>query len=68
MYPNLRAELARRNMTIQELADKAGINRSTMYQKMSGEFDFFYKECLKIKNALQTEIPIEVLFSTVAVA
>lgn len=62
MYPNLRAELARKNMTYQELAKILGIAESTMSLKVNGKYDFTLDECQTIKKAINVDVPLEELF------
>lgn len=62
MYPNLRAEMARKKITASELAEKLGITISTMSIKLNGKSDFTLKEALKIRAILEADMPIEVLF------
>jgi transcriptional regulator with XRE-family HTH domain len=62
MYPNLRAEMARKKVTGQELAKRIGITNGTFSQKFNGKFDFTLDEAQKIKKALGTDISIEELF------
>lgn len=64
MYPNLRAEMARRNITGYELAEKIGITNGTFSLKFNGKSEFTLDEALKIKNVLESDLSIEVLFST----
>ena len=53
MNPNeLKAEIARHNMTIPTLAKRIGICKKAMYQKISGKTQFRQKEISAIKNAL----------------
>lgn len=53
MNPNeLKAEIARHNMTIPTLAKRIGIGKKAMYQKISGKTQFRQKEISAIKNAL----------------
>lgn len=53
MNPNeLKAEIARNNMTIPVLAQKLGLSKKAMYQKISGETQFKQKEISAIKNIL----------------
>ena len=49
MFPNLSAELARRQMTIKSLSQETGINYETLKLKMRGETEFRRIEMQKIK-------------------
>jgi predicted transcriptional regulator len=53
----LEEELARRNMTIKELADKAGIPAATLYKLTSGEGDVRLSTVKKIVQVLEPKIP-----------
>ena len=52
MYSNLRAELARRNMSIFDLSKETGISKAKMYSRVKGETDFTLNEALKIADTL----------------
>lgn len=64
MYPNLRAEMARKNKTLNDLKHLVGKgNRAaTLSQKINGQFPFKLDECEAIKRELGTDLPLEVLF------
>lgn len=62
MYPNIKAELARKDMSIVELSTATGINLSTLYGKLKGDYKFTVDEAMNIKTAIGVDIPIEVLF------
>jgi DNA-binding phage protein len=64
MYPNLKAELARKRMTMQDLAEKTGIRLQTLYTKASGKTDFSFHEAIKVKEALGVDMTLEELFAT----
>ena len=64
MYPNLEAELKRRNIKRTTLADYLGISISTMSEKMQGNSDFSLGVAKKIKDFLGVDIPLEILFMT----
>lgn len=64
MYPNLKAELVRRRMTMQDLAEKTGIRLQTLYTKTSGRTDFSFSEAVKVKKALGVDMSLEELFAT----
>lgn len=64
MYSNLRAEMARRNITGQEMAEKIGITNGTFSLKFNGKSEFTLDEALKIKNVLETDLSVEELFAT----
>ena len=62
MYPNLRAEMARKNVTLSWLADQIGMNVSTLSEKMNGKAKFTLDEAKKIKKALDVDLSIDELF------
>jgi len=53
----LEEELARRNMTIKELADQAGIPAATLYKLTSGDGDVRLSTVKKIVQVLEPKIP-----------
>ena len=67
MFPNLRAEMARKGMTLTELAEKTGMSLQKMSGRMNGKQEFTYSEAYLIKQALDVDIPLEVLFEKRAV-
>lgn len=54
----LEEELARRNMTIKELADRAGIPAATLYKLTSGEGDVRLSTVKKIVQVLEPRLPV----------
>lgn len=62
MFPNLRAEMARKGVNVSDLAEQSGIATTTMYDKLSGRTKVTLDEASAIKTALGVDIPIEVLF------
>lgn len=62
MYPNLKAEMARRKVTQSELAKQLNITIGTMSLKLNGKSNFDFDECTKIKSFLGTEKSLEYLF------
>ena len=67
MFPNLRAEMARRNLTIEKMAESCGVSTQTMSLVLSGKRRLTYSMALSIKNALDVDIPLEILFDEKAV-
>lgn len=63
MYNNVKAELARKNMTIVDLSKKTGIRYQTLSDKIRGASILTVEEALKIKEALGVDMPLEELFS-----
>jgi predicted transcriptional regulator len=54
----LEEELARRNMTIKELADRAGIPAATLYKLTSGVGDVRLSTVKKIVQVLEPRLPV----------
>lgn len=48
----LKSEVARNEMTLEELARFLGINKSTLNRKMYGKSDFYRNEIVQIANIL----------------
>lgn len=63
MYYNLEAELKRKNIKRQDLANHLGIALTTVSEKMQGKSDFSLSVAFKIKKFLNVNIPIEELFA-----
>lgn len=63
MYENLRAEIARKNKTLQDLALETGIRYQTLSEKLRGNSPILLKEAIAIKNALAVDMPVEELFN-----
>lgn len=47
-----RAEMVRQGMTVNDVSEKIGIDRASMYRKMNGTSDFMRNEIEKIINVL----------------
>lgn len=62
MFPNVRAEMGRKNLTILALSNKTGIRYQTLTEKLKGKSDITIAEARKIKDALDTDLPLEELF------
>ena len=63
MYPNLRAEMARRKITMSKLAEILGIRLATVSSKIAGNHQFTLDEAIEVKKALNTDISLEELFT-----
>ena len=66
MYVNVKAELARRNLSIVDLSEKTGIRYQTLVDKINGKFPLTLEEAKKIKDALDVSLSLEELFERVA--
>ena len=62
MYPNLRAEMARKGVTGTEIANVIGRTKSTLSQKLGKEDGFTLLEAEKIKAFLNVDMTIDELF------
>lgn len=62
MFPNLRAELVRQGIKMADFADRIGMSSQCFSKRMNGKQSFTYAECLKVKEALGVDIPLEILF------
>ena len=66
LYPNLDAELVKRQLTYGELANHVGIARETLGGKLRGKWNLDEKTARAIYEFLQVAMPIEELFTRVA--
>ena len=64
MYPNLYAELARRGKTKRDLAAMISMPYSTLLDKLNGRTQFTLAETVKIKEAIKSDLAIDILFFT----
>ena len=62
MYPNVKAEIARKGLTLDAIAKAIGISLTTLSQKLNGKYPITLNEAKKIKVVLGVNIPLEVLF------
>ena len=62
MYSNVKAELARQDMTLVDLSNKTGIRYQTLVDKVNGKYPLTFDEAKKIKAALSVELSLEELF------
>lgn len=70
MYPNLKAEFARKGLTLEKIVDelnKRGIKMTvpTLSLKMNKKnktFSFTFNEAKALKEIVGTNLPLEVLF------
>lgn len=53
LYPNLMAEMARLGLTITSLADKLGMSRTNLYNKLYGVTNFTLKDITAIQEVLK---------------
>jgi lambda repressor-like predicted transcriptional regulator len=62
MYGNVKAELARKSLSVVDLSNKTGIRYQTLVDKINGKYPVTLEEAKTIKSALEVEIPLEELF------
>lgn len=62
MYPNLKAELARVNMSMKDLAKAIDMPYSTLVDKVAGRSEFTFQEAVDIRKAIGVDIPLDELF------
>ncbi len=67
MFPNLRAEMARKNITIKEIAEFLGKTDSWLDNRISGKASLPIIDGVRLRNKFFPEIDIEVLFSNSAI-
>lgn len=63
MYSNLKAEMARKNLTIVDLSEKTGIRYNTLAAKLKGKYPLTLPEAIAIKKTLEVDLSIEELFA-----
>lgn len=63
-YPNLEAELKRKNIRRVDLAKAMNLAISTMSDKLTGKSDISLSLAKKIKEFLKIDTPLEILFAT----
>lgn len=59
----LRAAMARKEYSMNDLADILGVSRSTIYRRMSGESEFTVTEVIKMIDVLNITDPERVFFA-----
>lgn len=61
-YPNLRAEMARRQVKSYEAAAALGVRQATFSAKLNGKSEWTLDEMLTVKRFVGTAMPLELLF------
>lgn len=59
----LRAAMARKEYSMNDLADILGVSRSTIYRRMRGESEFTVTEVIKMIDVLNITDPERVFFA-----
>lgn len=62
MFENLRVEMARKNITITEIAKTIGVNRDTLGKKFSGKSSLSLEEAFLIQKRFFPDMEIQLLF------
>lgn len=63
IYPNLSAEMARKDVTQLDLAYKLGVTPATICQKLNGHSKLDLEQAFAIRNFIKTPLTIDVLFA-----
>lgn len=63
MFSNLRAEMARKQVTIQEIASTIGVGRDAASQKLSGKTPITLAEAFKIERGYFPDSDVHYLFA-----
>lgn len=62
-FSNLRAEMARKGITVQEIADSIGVNRDTAARKLSRKSPIALSEAFLIERKFFMGLGVSYLFS-----
>lgn len=62
MYENVRVEMARKDLTILDIAKNIGMNRETLSRKLSGRSTLNIDEAFNIQQKCFPDIDVRVLF------
>lgn len=62
MFPNVKAELSRRGITLTDLARVLGCTVSTVCMKLNGKTPLTLAEAKTIKKYIGVDLPLEELF------
>lgn len=62
MYREVSAEMRRKKLTGADMAEGLGITQGTFSQKLNGNYPFTFREAVKVKEILKSELPLEELF------
>lgn len=61
-YLNLKAEMGRRDITIEAIATRLGIHRNSVSYKLNKDGSFSIEEADRIQKEFFPEVPLSVLF------
>ena len=62
MYPNLKAEMARKGITLADVSKVLDVRVSTVSDKFNGKYPITFNEAIKIKKMLEVDLTLEELF------
>ena len=62
MFCNLNAEMCRKGITGARLAQLLGMTPTTLSLKLNGKSELSLRQAAQIKEILEVDIPLEVLF------
>lgn len=62
MYKNLKAEMLKQNITMQQIADTLQIKKETASKKVNGAIGLTLNECFLISKLFKSDNTIEYLF------
>lgn len=63
IFENLRAEMARKNLTITQMARECGYTRETLARKLSGKSPLFLDDAFKITKKYFNDLDVSYLFN-----
>jgi hypothetical protein len=63
-YPNLKAEIARKGLTLVKILEDGRIKctKGTLSLKINGKYPFTFAEAVALKAIIGSELPLEELF------
>lgn len=62
-YSNLKAEMARKDITIESMAQMLGIHRNSVANKLNGASSFSIEEAMKIRGIFFPDLEYKYLFA-----
>ena len=62
MYRNVKAELARQGLKLEDLAEALNLTIGTVSMKLNGKYPITFREAVRIKAILGVDTPLEELF------
>lgn len=68
MLSNLKAEMARANVTIAEIATVTGMSYRTISDRIKGKSQFPVQDAIEVKNAFFPGLDLEYLFTVSSAA